>query len=117
MTVNISTREQLNDAYIAASKISSEVLVERFITGSDYRLLVIGNQMVAAADENYPMVVGDGVKTVRELVEQVNQDPRRGSGHATSLTKIRIDIALGSLAEQHLNADSVPNKGQCYFAQ
>ncbi len=113
VTVNIVTREQLNDAFIAASKISSEVLVERFITGSDFRLLVVGNQMVAAARRDPPIVLGDGVRTVRALVEQVNSDPRRGSGHATSLTKIRIDdIALGSLAEQNLNADSVPSKGQ-----
>ena len=113
VTVNIVTHEQLNDAFIAASKISSEVLVERFITGSDFRLLVVGNQMVAAARRDPPIVLGDGVRTVRALVEQVNSDPRRGSGHATSLTKIRIDdIALGTLAEQNLNADSVPSKGQ-----
>ena len=113
VTVNIVTREQLNDAFIAASKISSEVLVERFITGSDFRLLVVGNQLVAAARRDPPIVLGDGVRTVRALVEQVNSDPRRGSGHATSLTKIRIDdIALACLAEQHLNADSIPSKGQ-----
>jgi cyanophycin synthetase len=113
VTVNILTREQLNDAFLAASKISSAVLVERFITGSDFRLLVVGNQMVAAARRDPPTVVGDGALSVCGLVEQVNNDPRRGSGHATSLTKIRIDdIALASLAEQHLNADSVPIKGQ-----
>ena len=113
VTVNIRTQQQLNDAFIAASKISSEILVERFITGSDFRLLVVGNQMVAAARRDPPIVVGDGARSIRALVEQVNNDPRRGSGHATSLTKIRIDdIALASLAEQHLNADSVPSKGQ-----
>jgi len=58
-------------------------------------------------------VVGDGKHTVRELVDTVNQDPRRGSGHATSLTKIRFDdIALASLAKQGYDADSVPPKGQ-----
>lgn len=113
VTVNISTREQLNDAYMAASKISTEVLVERFIAGSDFRLLVVGNQMVAAARREPPIVAGDGILSVRALVAQVNEDPRRGSGHATSLTKIRIDdIALASLAEQDLNADSIPSKGQ-----
>jgi cyanophycin synthetase len=113
VTVNINTREQLNDAFIAASKISIDVLVERFIAGSDFRLLVVGNQMVAAARREPPIVLGDGVSSIRRLVAQVNDDPRRGSGHATSLTKIRIDdIALASLAEQHLNANSVPSKGQ-----
>jgi cyanophycin synthetase len=113
VTVNIRTQQQLNDAFISASKISSEVLVERFITGSDFRLLVVGNQMVAAARREPPIVVGDGVSSIRTLVKQVNNDPRRGSGHATSLTKIRIDdIAVAALAGQSLNADSVPSKGQ-----
>ena len=112
VTVNIHTRDQLNVAYAAALERSDEVLVERFIPGSDYRLLIIGNQLVAAARREPPLVVGDGVKTVRELVEQVNRDPRRGLGHATSLTIIRIDdIAFASLAEQKLTADSVPRKG------
>ena len=112
VTVNINTREQLNIAYAAAAERSSEVLVERFIPGSDFRLLVVGNQMVAAARRDAPLVIGDGVHSIRGLVEQVNNDPRRGSGHATSLTKISIDdIALASLASQNFTADSVPCKG------
>ena len=112
VTVNIHTREQLNAAYAAAAEISEEVLVERFIPGSDFRFLVIGDQLIAAARREPPLVIGDGVKSVRALVEQVNLDPRRGAGHATSLTKIRIDdIALASLSEQNLTADSVPSKG------
>ena len=112
VTVNINTREQLNIAYAAAAERSPEVLVERFIPGSDFRLLVVGNQMVAAARRDAPLVIGDGVHSVRALVEQVNNDPRRGAGHATSLTKISIDdIALASLASQDFTADSVPCKG------
>jgi len=112
VTVNISTREQLNAAYAAASAISEEVLVEKYIPGSDFRLLVVGKQLVAAARRDPPLVIGDGVNTVQALVDQVNSDPRRGSGHATSLTKIRIDdIADSCLAEQHLTLDSVPGKG------
>jgi len=112
VTVNISTREQLNAAYAAASAISEEVLVEKYIPGSDYRFLVVGNQLVAAARRDPPLVIGDGTSTVQALVDQVNSDPRRGSGHATSLTKIRIDdIAVSCLAEQHLTLDSVPGKG------
>ena len=112
VTVNISTREQLDAAYAAASAISEEVLVEKYIPGSDFRFLVVGNQLVAAARREPPLVIGDGVSTVQALVDQVNSDPRRGSGHATSLTKIRIDdIAVSCLAEQHLTLDSVPGKG------
>lgn len=113
VTVNISTREQLEAAFAAASAISDEVLVERYIPGSDYRLLVVGSQLVAAARREPPLVIGDGTSTVQVLVDQVNSDPRRGSGHATSLTKIRIDdIAVSCLAEQQLSLDSVPEKGR-----
>lgn len=112
VTVNISTREQLNAAYAAASAISEEVLVEKYIPGSDFRLLVVGKQLVAAARRDPPLVIGDGINTVQALVDHVNSDPRRGAGHATSLTKIRIDdIAVSCLAEQHLTLDSVPGKG------
>jgi cyanophycin synthetase len=67
---------------------------------------------VAAARRDPPQVFGNGRHTVRELVDEVNRDPRRGSGHATSLTKIRFDdIALATLAAQGLNAESMPEKG------
>jgi hypothetical protein len=70
-------------------------MVEKYLPGHDYRLLVIGNRLVAAARRDPPHVVGDGVHTVRQLVDIVNLDPRRGDGHSTSLTKIRFDdIAL-----------------------
>ncbi len=113
VTVNITTREQLVAAYATATEFSDELLVERYIPGNDFRLLVVGNKLVAAARRDPPHVVGDGSLTIHELVDQVNQDPRRGSGHATSLTKIRFDdIALACLANQGLQATSVPLKGQ-----
>jgi cyanophycin synthetase len=112
VTVNITTREQFMSGYHAAAEISDEILVERFIPGHDHRLLVVGNALVAAARREPPHVIGDGEHSVRELVEQVNADPRRGEGHATSLTKIRFDdIALAQLATQGLTADSVPARG------
>jgi len=113
VTVNILTREELNAAYLAASEFGDTILVERYLPGSDYRLLVIGNKLIAAARRDPPQVVGDGIKTVSQLVDQVNLDPKRGSGHATSLTKIRIDdIALASLTSQGFNAESIPPKGR-----
>ncbi len=112
VTVNVVTREHLVIAYSAAATISDDVLVEKFIPGSDFRLLVVGNQMVAASRRDPPQVIGDGVHSVRELVELVNTDPRRGEGHATSLTKIRIDeIALARLGIQGYTPGSVPTKG------
>ncbi|WP_208280519.1 cyanophycin synthetase [Massilia oculi] len=113
VTVNVTTREQLDAGFKAASEFRDDILVERYLPGHDYRLLVVGDKMVAAARREPPQVIGDGKHTVRELVEEVNRDPRRGDGHATSLTKIRFDdIALGTLVQQGMNADSVPALGQ-----
>ncbi|MDO8931878.1 MAG: cyanophycin synthetase, partial [Rhodocyclaceae bacterium] len=112
VAVNIESREQVMAAYEVAAEISDDVLVERYLPGHDYRLLVIGNHLVAAARRDPPQVIGDGVQTVRQLVDQVNSDPRRGDGHATSLTRIRFDeIALARLEAQNYTADSVPPKG------
>jgi len=113
VTVNVTTKEQLTAGFHAASEFRDDILVERYLPGHDYRVLVIGDKMVACARRDPPQVVGDGVHTVRELVERVNRDPRRGEGHSTSLTKIRFDdIALATLAARGMNADSVPDKGQ-----
>ena len=112
VTVNITDRAQLEEAYRNAADYGT-VMVERFLPGHDFRLLVVGDQLVAAARREPPQVLGDGQHTVRELVDQVNLDPRRGEGHATSLTKIRLDdIAVARLAAQNLTPESVPAKGQ-----
>ncbi|MCI4441104.1 cyanophycin synthetase [Tibeticola sp.] len=112
VTVNVTTREHLEIAYRAAEEHGT-VMVEKFLSGSDYRLLVVGNRLVAAARRDPPQVVGDGQHTVAELVEQVNADPRRGEGHATSLTRIRLDeIAKARLALQGLTPESIPEKGR-----
>ena len=112
VAVNIETRDKVMAAYAASAEFGSEIIVEKYAPGNDFRLLVVGNQLAAAARRDPPHVIGDGVHTIRALVEQVNSDPRRGEGHATSLTKIRFDdIALATLAKQSYDADSVPAKG------
>ena len=112
ISVNIATKEGVMTAYNTAKSFRDDVLVERYLPGSDFRLLVVGNKLVAAARRDPPLVIGNGKNTVRELVEIVNADPRRGEGHATSLTKIRLDdIAKNRLKEQGLDENSVPAKG------
>jgi cyanophycin synthetase len=112
VAVNISLREEILTAYAAAHEISSDVIVERYLAGHDYRLLVIGNKLVAAARRTPPQVTGDGVHSIAALVDQINRDPLRGDGHATSLTKIRLDdIALATLAKRGYTVDTIPPKG------
>ncbi len=113
VAVNLATREQIEAAYAIAFEVSDEVLVERYLPGHDYRLLVVGDKVVAAARRDPPLVVGDGVHSIRQLVERVNLDPRRGEGHATSLTRIRLDeVALARLTSAGLTAESVPARGR-----
>jgi len=112
VTVNIVNRDHFDIVFAVAQEYSRHVIVEKFIPGHDFRMLVVGDKLVAAARRDPPHVIGDGEHTVRELVDIVNQDPRRGEGHATSLTKIRFDnIAHSRLAVQGYTADSILPKG------
>lgn len=112
VAVNLGTREEVLAAYAAARQIGEVVIVERYMPGQDYRLLVVGDQLVAAARRAPPQVTGDGVRTVAQLVAELNRDPRRGDGHATILTKVKLDaIALATLAAQGCTPDSVPAAG------
>jgi cyanophycin synthetase len=89
------------------------VIVESFVTGNDYRVLVIGGQMVAVAERVPAHVVGDGRRTIRRLVELENQDPRRGIGHEKVLTRISTDRKAEELVrEQGYGLDDVPRKGE-----
>ena len=112
VVVNLTTREEIEAAYEAAAAVRRDVLVERFLPGFDFRLLVVAGRLVAAARRDPPQVFGDGLRSVRELVDEVNRDPRRGSGHATSLTRIPLDaLAIATLAKQGLTLDSIASAG------
>lgn len=113
VAVNLFNREQVTAAFRSASAESDSLIVEKCVQGDDYRVLVIGRQFVAAARRKPAHVIGDGVRTIQQLVEEVNQDPRRATDHAAALSKIRInDIALAVLAEQGMTPESVPAKGR-----
>ncbi|MBK6617282.1 MAG: cyanophycin synthetase [Nitrosomonas sp.] len=112
VTVNLVDARQIKAAYIMAAGFSDDVLVERYVPGYDFRMLVVGNQLVAAARRDPPQITGDGIHSIRQLVGQVNLDPKRGEGHVASLTKIPLDeISLSHLASQGLSAESIPEKG------
>lgn len=113
ITVNIKNYEDALVAFHAAKNVSSKVIVEKYITGEDYRLLVINNVLVAAAKRTPANVVGDGKSTIKELVDEVNKDSRRGYGHENVLTKITInDLTKTIIAVKGYTEDSVPAKGE-----
>ncbi|MFN6303763.1 MAG: cyanophycin synthetase [Planctomycetota bacterium] len=113
VATNLQTREQVVAAYNAAREEGRSIIVERHAPGDDYRMLVVGGKLVAAARREPAHVIGDGQSTVQKLVDKVNEDPRRSDGHATSLSLIKIDtVALGVLLEQGMTPDTIPPVGK-----
>ena len=112
-TINVKTREDAVAALAAAKKISRGVIVEKFITGYDHRLIVVNFKFIAAAKRTPAMVTGDGKSTISELIDIVNSDPRRGYGHEKVLTAIKVDEMTNQiLEEKNLTLDSVLKKGE-----
>jgi cyanophycin synthetase len=113
VSVNLSTEEQVRTAFALAQEFSHRVIVERFLNGPDFRLLVVGGKLVAAAERCPAQVVADGRHNIRDLVQMVNEDPRRGHGHGAALTRIKMDAAAElTLAKQELTWESEPSPGQ-----
>ncbi len=113
VATNLRSQEQVVAAYAAAREEGKSIIVEKHATGGDYRLLVIGDKMIAAASRKPAQVVGDGKHSIQQLVDEVNRDPRRGEDHATCLSKIPLDaVSLGVLTEQGFTLDSVPPDDQ-----
>src|SRR5579859_5120526 len=113
VSVDLTTREQVEAATRMALEYDRRAIVERFYPGNDYRILVINGKMVAAALRRPAQVVGNGRDNVRTLVQRVNDDPRRGIGHGAAMTRIRLDeVAALTLSKQDLTWESVPAAGQ-----
>ena len=112
-TTNIVNREQAQKAFEAAKAYSRSVIVERFITGYDFRCLVINYKFICAALRTPASVVGDGVHTIQWLVDEVNKDPRRGYGHEKVLTQITIDqFTQKMLDDAGYTLDTIPAPGE-----
>ena len=116
VTTNVKTAEEVRAAYEKAWELSSRVIVETCQMGQDHRILVIDGKVVAVARRVPGHVVGDGRRTVAELVEIVNRDPRRGIGHEKVLTRLVVDDQAQRLLEAAgLTLESVPEKGQMVY--
>ncbi|WP_123052699.1 cyanophycin synthetase [Clostridium sp. JN-1] len=92
--VNIKNEKELVRIYTALSKKFDEIIIEENIVGRDYRVCVVDGKVAAVSEKVLPYVIGDGVSTVRQLIEKLNQDKMRGEGHEKPLTKIKIDSEL-----------------------
>jgi cyanophycin synthetase len=115
VTIGIEREEQLRFGFeeARAQARTRDVIVEQFFHGNDHRILVVNGKMIAVAERIPAQVVGDGVSTIRQLVAEVNKDPRRGDGHENVMTRIRIDgLVEEFLGRSGLNADSIPEAEQ-----
>lgn len=107
--LNIKDEKELIKIYNKLSKKCEDIIIEKYIYGNDYRVCVVNNEVVAVSLRIPPKVLGDGKKSIRELIEDLNDDPLRGYDHEKPLTKIKIDNDMEELLlESGYKIDSVP---------
>ena len=112
-TTNINNRDQAIKAFEAARAYSRSVIIEKFITGYDFRCLVINYKFICAALRTPASVIGDGENTIQWLIDDTNRDSRRGYGHEKVLTQITIDqFTEKMLDDAGYTLDSIPKKGE-----
>lgn len=113
ITTNITTKENAIIAFHAAKNVSRSVIIEKYIKGDDYRVLVINYKLVAAALRTPARVIGDGKSTIEKLIEEVNKHPKRGYGHEKVLTYITVDdMTLTILKNKNLTLKSILKKSE-----
>ena len=113
VSLDLGDGARVRTAYRQAREISRAVIVESFVTGRDYRMLVVNGHLIAVAERVPGRVIGDGTHTVGELVEVINQDPRRGIGHEKVLTRLELDAqAERCLADRGYTSATIPPAGE-----
>ncbi|HEY0199244.1 MAG TPA: cyanophycin synthetase [Rhodanobacter sp.] len=116
ISIHLSTDEEIIEGFKAAREHSRSVIVENFLSGDDHRLLVVNNELVAATRRTPGHVVGNGSSTIAQLVDIVNQDPRRGIGHEKVLTRLVLDAQAEMMMERvGYTAASIPQAGETVF--
>ena len=113
---DLKSQESYRSAVAQALKYDSSVMIEEFIKGREYRFLVVGDEVAAVMHRVPANVVGDGLHSIRELVDEKNRSPLRGRGHVTPLEK----ISMGTVEKNHLDsqgkdADYVPQDGELVY--
>jgi len=116
ISMNLKTVDDVKTAFAIAKKVRPRVIVEDYLQGQDYRVLVVAGKLVAAAMRVPAHIVGDGVRSIAELVGEENQNPLRGEGHEKPMTQIHIDeVTTNYLSRQGIAPESIPPRGQVVF--
>lgn len=115
-SINVQNLEDAKAGLAHAKNYSRRVIVEKFITGFDFRVLVIDNKLVAAALREPAHVKGDGVNTIQQLIDETNKDPRRGYGHENVLTEITVDRdTTDLLTKKGYDLNTIPAKDEIVY--
>ncbi len=115
-TIGVVDFEAAKLAFAEAKVYSRYAVVEKFVAGSDFRLLVIDGKFVAAAKRIPAHVIGNGSSRITELIEEVNRQPKRGEGHEASLTKIKPDQdTYFQLDKYGYTLDSIPAPNEMVY--
>lgn len=119
ITLDIRSWDEAEAAYDKAKEVSDGVIVEHFYRGRDHRILVVNHRVVAVAERVPAHVVGNGQDTIQALIDQVNQDPRRGEGHDNVLTQIKLDRATERVlcSQSYDLEDVLPANEVCYLRE
>lgn len=120
ISIELTKQDEIMRAYHWAIEDgqTQDVMVEQFARGHHHRLLVVGDRMVAASRGRTDSVTGDGIHTVEQLIDALNQDPRRGEAYTDPLSIIKLVAATHiELAKQGLTAASIPEPGRIVLVQ
>jgi cyanophycin synthetase len=116
ISIRLTTEEEVAHGFAVAREHSRSVIVETFLEGDDHRLLVVNGELVAATRRTPGHVVGDGEHTIEQLIDTVNEDPRRGVGHEKVLTRLELDAqALKMLERAGLTPQSIPQPAEVVY--
>jgi cyanophycin synthetase len=115
-SINVKTWEDAVEGLAYAKKYSHRIIVEKFITGYDFRVLIIDNKLVAAAKREPAHVKGDGKQNIQQLIDETNLDPKRGYGHENVLTQIDVDRDTEDLLVKYgYTLETVPRKDEVVY--
>ncbi|MCR3921297.1 MAG: cyanophycin synthetase [Firmicutes bacterium] len=116
VSLNLKSSEEVAKAFTMAATFSPTVMVEAYLVGRHYRLLIVNGQLAAAAERLPAHITGNGHDTICQLVAQENENPLRGDEHEKPLTKIKLDhIAVEVLQRQNMSLETIVPKGQRVF--
>jgi len=116
VSLNLSSKSEISKAFEIAKQYNDKILIEKFIDGRHYRIAMVGNKMIAASERIAAHIIGNGMNTIKELIDMENSNPLRGEGHQKPLTKIKIDdVMLLLIDKAKMDLDSIPQAGEIVY--